>query len=356
MDRKLLVLAAAVGSTLAPGTIPDALADRLGANYRGPWDTYRVHEDLPPPAKPPSERDPLLASLDLDLPFLSGFKAGREEARFRGRPLLVFYALPGSGACASTAGRVFRDAAVRELAAGFVPVVANAGKERVFGISYGLKTIPSILLLDTAGLELGRAEGEVDADLAAAALREALKKAGAVRPTPAAQALEAAAVLLSRSRKAKDWKALLRTAASIEKIGHDGPEREEARRARDEAAREAAARLEAAKGSIRRDREDAARLALAKIAREFEGLDEAVEATELLRALVAPKTTAAGFAARLRPAGVPNGIVENGVPTTGTPGLRILAPAQKGPAATTGSEVLPKPGQDPEPPPPPEPP
>jgi hypothetical protein len=302
MDRKLLLLVAAAAVAAAPGAIPAARADRLGGNFRGPGDSYRVHQDPPAAAESRADQDPLLASLRRDLPFLSGVEAGRKEAEFRGRPLLVFFVLPGCGVCESIAGGAFRDAEVLDLASRFVPVLANAEKEESFGLAHGVRTIPTILLLDAAGLEVARAEGAADPARVAAALREGQKRAGAARPTPAARALERAAALLSRALKAKDWRTLLGTAATIEKTGHDGPEREEARAARREAAREAAARLDAARGQIGDTGRDGARRALAQIARDFEGLEEAIEAGKLLKELESARPVALRFRGGLRPA------------------------------------------------------
>lgn len=285
MDRKRLLLAAAVATMTAAGAIPDARADRLGANYRGPGDAYRLRQDPPPPSRSAVDRDPLLHSLGLGRPFLSGVEAGRREAAFRGRPLLVFLVLRDCGTCGEVARAAFGDPAVLELAGRTVPVVADAEREESFGVSHAVKTVPTILLLDAEGREAGRAEGAVDAARLTAVLRDGLKRAGAPRPTPAARALETIADHLSRARRAKEWRSILDHAALVERIGHDGPERDEAREARAEAVREAASRLDAARGLLANGERVAARRTLARIARDFAGIDEAAEAADLLREL-----------------------------------------------------------------------
>jgi thioredoxin-like negative regulator of GroEL len=300
MDRRLLLLAAAFVAALAPGAIPGARADRLRGNYRGPGDRYQVREDPLAPADSPAEPDPLLASLRLDRPFVSGIEAGRREAEFRGRPLLVFLVLPGCDLCVSVAERALRDAEVLDLAGRFVPVAADAEKEEAFGVAHGVRTFPTILLFDAAGREIGRVEGAVDAPRAAAALREGLKKAGAPRPSPEARSLEKAAAHLSRARDAKDWRSLLAHVAIIERKRHDGAETEEARAARGEAAREAASRLDAARRCMEDGERARARRSLERIAHDFAGLRESVEATDLLYALGGSMQAGAGAAGRLR--------------------------------------------------------
>jgi hypothetical protein len=223
------------------------------------------------------------------VPFLSGVEAGRREAEFRGRPMLVFCVLRGCSACAAVADAAFRDAEVADLASRFVPVLADADREEDFGIAHRVRTFPTILVLDPAGAEAGRVEGAADAARVADLLRKALKKPGLSRPTAAERDLGRASAALARARTAKDWRSLLAAASSIERIGHEGPELEGARAARREATAEAVVLLAAAKALIAKGMNGEARQALARIAREFEGVDEAVEAKNLLREMDGPK-------------------------------------------------------------------
>jgi hypothetical protein len=284
MDRRLLLLAAVLTALLAPG-IPGARADRLGGNFRGPGDAYRSVEDPAAPGGLPEVRDPLLDAFGLDRRFVAGLEEGREEAVFRGRPMLVFLVVPGDGLCASVAERVFRDAGVRSLADRFVPVVVDAEKEERFGLAHRVRTLPTILLLDADGTEAGRADGFVDAAAAADLLRDGLRRARAARPTPGALALEKQAARLDRARKAKDWHAILEAAGAIEKTGRDGPERRDAREARAEALGEATARLEEAAVRLQDGRRGDARRLLARVVRDFEGFDAAARAAEMLLAM-----------------------------------------------------------------------
>jgi hypothetical protein len=287
--HRLLALAAALAAAFAAPGIPAARADRLGGNYRGPGDRGGVREDPPAPAAPApgpaAATDPVLDELAGDVPFLAGLEAGRREAAFRGRPMLVFWFLRDCGTCASVADGAFRDAEVADLASRFVPVLADAEREAASGVALRVRTMPTLLVLDASGPEAGRAEGAVDPARVADLLRRALRKPGLFRPTAADRELGRASKSLEKARAAKDWKSLLGAATAIEKVGHEGRELEDARAARREAIAEAAARLESAKTQIGRGNLADARKSLARIAREFEGLDEAVEAKNLLREL-----------------------------------------------------------------------
>ena len=273
------VLALAAASLLAVG-IPSARADRLGGNYRGPGDTALVREDPRSPGPAGGKAG--------DLVFLPGLDAGLRESAFSGRPLLVFFSLPDCAACLTVAEASFGDAEIADLASRFVPVMADAGKEKEFALARGLTACPTILALDPRGAEAARVEGVVHPAEVAAALRRALDRIGPVRLKRPARDLARAAEALARAREAGDWKGVLTAVARIESIGHEGPELEAARWSRKAAAAEAASRLDAAKKLLEDGRRQEARRVLAGIAREFVGLDEAFEAKCLLREMDGP--------------------------------------------------------------------
>jgi hypothetical protein len=281
VNRRCLLLAAA--ATLLAMSTPAARADRLGGNYRGPDDTYRLHEETQASPEDAAARDPLLASFGLGRPFLAGVEAGRKEAAFRGRPLLVFWVLPGCNLCETVARGTFRDIEILDLASRCVATVADAEREAEFGIRNRVRTIPTILLLDAAGRETGRAEGVVDAARVAALLREAIRKFGPARPGSEARALERSAAEVAKSREAKDWRRVIAAADAVEKIGHEGPELELAREARREAAREATGRLDAARALIAQGERTDGRRLLERVARDFEGIEQSAVALSLLQ-------------------------------------------------------------------------
>ena len=352
MDRALL-LAVAIAVFAAA---PEARADRLGGNYRGPDDACVVREDAPAPEKDRG-RDPLLASLGLDRPFLAGLEAGRREALYRGRPLLVFYVLPGCDLAASVARGPFRDAEVLRLLERTVPVAVDAEREELFGVSRGVRTLPTILLLDADGAEVGRAEGAADADRVAAVLREGLRRARPARPAPEAVALEKAAGALARARRAKDWSAVLRAAAAVEAFEHEGPEREAARAALGDAALEAASRLEEAEVLLRDGRGTDARRLLGRVAREFEGLPEAARADALLRGQEGTRPAGGGLRGYFRTIGTGNARVpastpslqREAPPTVSVPGQVLLPEPEKVPPPVEDPDQRPEPEPVPEP-------
>jgi len=307
MDRgSRIFLTAALAWAVLPASLPSARADRLGGNYRGPRDVYVFREDPVAPAESTERVDPLLASLGLDSPFRTGIEAARHEAEFRGRPLLVFFVLRNCPLGESAAERAFGDAEVLDLVTRFVPVVMDAEEEEVFGVTHGVRTLPTILLYDRAGKETARAEGVVDASRVVALLREGLRLAGPARPSPKARALGRNALLLSRARAAKNWREVLDASSDIERIGHAGPEMDEARTAVREASEEAALRLEEVRHRILEGGTVPARKDLEEIVRVFGGLKEAREAADLLVVLEESRSASGTRSGRLRPFGASN--------------------------------------------------
>ena len=67
MDRRLLGLAAAAVAAIGTWTAPEARADRLGGNFRGPDDTYSTREDAPAPEPVRARPDGVLTPVVLKL-------------------------------------------------------------------------------------------------------------------------------------------------------------------------------------------------------------------------------------------------------------------------------------------------
>jgi tetratricopeptide (TPR) repeat protein len=223
-----------------------------------------------------------------DLPFAATLESGRAEAQWRGKPLLVFYSLKGDDASLRVAGTAFKDAAVVARASAFVPVLVDADADERFGLERGVKTVPTILLLDPRGREAGRAAGNAGPAEVLQALDEALKRIGSLTPPKEARDLAKAAAALDQALAKGEWKAVLKSARSIEKIDHAGPELDAARKAVAAATEEAGRRLAAAKKLVKDGKRDEARAEFRRIVRDFPGLDAAVEAKNLVKEMDGP--------------------------------------------------------------------
>jgi hypothetical protein len=264
---------------------PGLLALSLAAIAAAPSPAFADDPPPPPPARPAARAVHPLAG---ELPFFEGVAAGRKEAAYHGKPLLVFFHLPGDERCRAVAEGAFRDAAIAARAATFVLVLADAESEEAFGLEHGVKRVPTILLLDPRGAEAGRVEGPAGPAEVLAAIEAADRKIGRVPLTKAGRAIADASARLAAAREKGDWRRALRAAADLEEIGHEGRELEDARAAVKDAEAAAKRRLDAAKALIKDGKVDEARAAFRKIAREFEGLDAAVEAKNLLLELDGP--------------------------------------------------------------------
>jgi len=172
-----------------------------------------------------------------------------------------------------------------KLAQKFVPVLVDGDEDKSIGTEYGARGYPTTVFTDAKGKEIGRVGGYVPTPDFLSGLKNALKKAGNAPLKKAAKDLEEASAALAKAREKSDWKATLKAAGTILKINHEGAALEAARKAKEEAAAEAAKRLEAAKGMKAEGKVPEARATLSKIASEFEGTDPASEAKAILKEL-----------------------------------------------------------------------
>lgn len=194
------------------------------------------------------------------------------------------------------AGSAFKDAEVVKLAGKFVPVLVDGDVDKGFGTEYGVSGFPNTVFADPKGKKISFVAGAVPTKEFLDLLKGALKKIGPVQVRKAVKELEDAAAALEKARQKSDWKATLRAVASIEKIKHEGPAMESARKAKTEAGEEAAKRLEAAKALVQEGKLPEARTALGKIASEFEGLDAAAAAKAMIKEMDAAPPPAPGGA------------------------------------------------------------
>jgi len=181
------------------------------------------------------------------------------------------------------AGSAFKDADVVKLAEKFVPILVDGDVDKTFGTEFGVSGFPNTVFADPKGKKVSFVAGAVDTKEFLGVIKGALKKIGPVAPKKAVKELEEAAAALSKAREKGDWKAALKAAGAIEKIKHEGAAMEAARKAKADAAEEAGRRLEAARALLKDGKAPEARTAAAKIASEFEGLDAATAAKDLVK-------------------------------------------------------------------------
>jgi hypothetical protein len=186
------------------------------------------------------------------------------------------------------AGSAFKDPEVVKQVSRFVPVLVDGDADAEFGKDYAVRGFPHTVFADPKGKKIAAVVGAVDTKVFLDEVKSALKKIGPVRLKKAAKDLEDAAEDLAKAREKKDWRATLKAAAAIEKIGHEGTALADARKAKAEAAEEAAKRLDEAKAARKDGKADEAKKLLRRIVSEFEGLDAAVEARNLLKEMDGP--------------------------------------------------------------------
>ena len=181
------------------------------------------------------------------------------------------------------AGAAFKNAEVMKFAEKFVPVLVDGDVDKELGAQYGASGYPHSIFTDPRGKLVSKVVGAVPTDRFLDEMKAALKKIGPVAPKKAAKDLQDAMGNLVQAQGKSDWKAVLRASAAIEKINHEGAELKAARAAKEAAKTEAGKRLDEGKKLRADGKRPEARTALGKVASEFEGLDAAVEAKNLLK-------------------------------------------------------------------------
>lgn len=175
-----------------------------------------------------------------------------------------------------------------KLAEKFVPILVDADVEKDLCSKFGVNGFPQTVFVDLKGKQVGEVGGYVDTSVFLGRMEAAAKKLGPVKLKKAAKDLEDAGKALAKAREKKEWRATLKAVVVIEKIDHEGAVLDAAREARKEASAEARKRVDEGKDLIKVEKKEEARRVLLKVASEFEGLDEAVEAKNLIKEMDAP--------------------------------------------------------------------
>jgi hypothetical protein len=181
------------------------------------------------------------------------------------------------------AGAAFKDPEVVKLASKFVPVLVDGDVDKEFGKEYGVSGFPNTVFADPKAKKVSFVTGAVDTKAFLEEMKSALKKIGPVAPRKAVKDLEDAAAALAKAREKGDWRATIKAAAAIEKINHEGPALDAARKAKTDASEEGKKRIEAARALLAEGKAPEARAAAVKVATEFEGTDEAAAAKALVK-------------------------------------------------------------------------
>jgi hypothetical protein len=172
---------------------------------------------------------------------------------------------------------------VVKLAEKFVPILVDGDVEKDLCAKYGARGYPHTVFADPKGEAVGNVGGFVPTSTFLSKMESAVKKIGPVRLKKAAKDLEEAGQALAKARAKKEWKAILKAVAVIEKVNHEGAILDAAREARKEAAAEARKRVDEAVDLRKTGKVDDARRILLKVSSDFDGLDEAAEAKALLK-------------------------------------------------------------------------
>lgn len=183
-----------------------------------------------------------------------------------------------------------------KLAGKFVAIIVDGDVDKDLCSKFGVKGYPQTVFVDTKGKVAGQVGGYVETSAFLSQMSAAVKKVGPVQVKKQAKDLEDAGKALAKAREKKEWKATVKQVLAIEKINHEGAILDAAREARKEAAAEARARIDEAKGLDTAGKKEEARKILLKVASDFEGLDEAGEAKQALKAMDPPPTDAGGGA------------------------------------------------------------
>ena len=192
------------------------------------------------------------------------------------------------------AGSAFKDPEVVKLAEKFVPILVDADVEKEICSKFGANSFPRTVFVDLKGNSVGEVRGAVDKGVFLGRIEAAIKKIGPVKPKKQAKDLEDAGKALAKAREKKEWKATVKQVLVIEKINHEGTILDAAREARKEAVAEARVRIDEAKRLATAGKTDEARKILLKVASDFEGLDEAGEAKQALKAMDPPADAGGG--------------------------------------------------------------
>lgn len=133
--------------------------------------------DIPQEAAP-VEAAPVVSSASVvqgDVPFVIGYAQGYDQARWKGKPMLLFFTAEWCSYCHQMADEAFVDSQVVGLADSFVCVLIDADAEPDVCRQFGVRGYPTIQFTSAGGVPLNRLVGKQPADHLALQMRAALQ-------------------------------------------------------------------------------------------------------------------------------------------------------------------------------------
>lgn len=229
-----------------------------------------------------------------------GFAAGLDEARFSGRPLLVFVAVHGDARTDMLSEWILLRPKVLPRLENMIVVAVDAKKDpesaRALDRYEMAEPHPYLRFVDPKGEAVGVQVGFVGDAVPFPPQMESffLKHLGAalrsmqpLRITPAYRKLRSADADLTKAMQRESHGKAVKAVLAIEKIGRAGAEMERAKLARTQLEKLAAVRMTAAEAKVEEDRALALRL-FKKVATDFRGLQAADTARARVRELKKP--------------------------------------------------------------------
>lgn len=219
-----------------------------------------------------------------DLEFIAGWKAGMAEAKFTGKPAMLFFVKKGEDKCKAWDSTAFKDEACKKTLANFVLVIIDGEKEPEARKKYPFKNYPFVKFVNPAGDRLCEIWESANPTAFEMAAGRGLGKHGQIRFTPAYAREVVVGDRLKTAMPLKEYREAIRCVTEIEKLNHAGKILDAAIAAKAELQAEAQKCLAAARKTAAQDPDNGSTL-LKAVARDFEGLPEADEAAKAARTL-----------------------------------------------------------------------
>ncbi len=224
------------------------------------------------------------ASFTGDLEFISGYEAGMAEAKFTGRPAMLFFVKQGEDKCKVWSGTAFKDTNCKKTLENYVLVIIDGEAEPEARKKFPSKGYPFVKFVNAAGERLCEIWESATPTVFEMAAGRGLGKHGQIRYSATYAREVIAADRIETALPLKEFREAIRCIAEIEKINHAGKLLTRAQVVKGELQAEARKRIAAAQQTQASNTANA-KLALAAVAREFAGLPEATEADGLARKL-----------------------------------------------------------------------
>jgi thiol:disulfide interchange protein len=109
------------------------------------------------------------------IPWRSDLDQGLAQAKKQNKPALVCFSADWCSWCERMDGDTLTDPKIVALAKRFVPIRVDTAENRKAMVKYAVRSMPTILIMDTSGREIARVNGYRPASSLAEELREALK-------------------------------------------------------------------------------------------------------------------------------------------------------------------------------------